>query len=73
MEVKICVQYAARELVIETNESAEAIERAVADAIASGGLLTLADAKGKKVFVAAEKITYVEIGAATQNAVGFRS
>lgn len=73
MEVKIGVQYAARELVIETNESADVIEKSVADALAAGGLLTLADAKGKRVFIAAEKITYVEIGAATQNAVGFRS
>lgn len=73
MEVKIGVQYAARELVVETEESAESIEAAVAAAIAADTLLTLTDSKGKKLFVPAAKITYIEIGSAVQNAVGFRS
>ncbi|WP_300681960.1 DUF3107 domain-containing protein [Nocardioides sp.] len=73
MEVKIGVQYAARELVIETEESAETVEAAVSAAIAADTLLSLTDIKGKKVFVPAAKITYVELGSAVQNAVGFRS
>jgi hypothetical protein len=73
VEVKIGVQYAARELVVETEESAESIEAAVAAAIAADTLLTLTDSKGKKLFVPAAKITYIEIGSAVQNAVGFRS
>lgn len=73
MEVKIGVQYAQRELVVETNESPEAIEKLVADAIANGGLLTMTDTKGRRVFVPTDRLTYVEIGPSTVGHVGFRS
>jgi len=73
VEVKIGVQYAQRELVVETDETTEAVEKLVSEAISSGGLLILTDHKGKKVFVAADKITYVEVGRSTVTAVGFRS
>lgn len=73
MEVKIGVQNAARELHIDTDESAESIEKQVADALAAGGVLTLADVKGRKVVVPTEKLAYVEIGHGTLGQVGFRS
>ncbi len=73
MEVKIGVQYAARELVVDTDETVDAIESAVSAALAADTLLTLTDSKGRKVFVPAGKITYVEISSAVPNAVGFRS
>jgi len=71
VEVKIGVQYATRELVVETDESAENVEKLVADAVTGSSLLTLTDQKGRKVFVPGEKITYVEIGARTLGQVGF--
>ena len=73
MEVRIGVQYAARELVIESADDAKDIESQIAEAVSAGGVLTLVDRKGKKVLVPAEKIAYVEIGAPSQGAVGFRS
>jgi len=73
VEVKIGVQNAARELHIDTDESAESIEKQVADALAAGGVLTLADVKGRKVVVPTEKLAYVEIGHGTLGQVGFRS
>ena len=73
MEVKIGVQNAARELHIDPDESAESIEKQVADALAAGGVLTLADVKGRKVVVPTEKLAYVEIGHGTLGQVGFRS
>ena len=73
MEVKIGVQYAARELHIDTDESPESIEKQVADALAAGGVLTLTDVKGRKVVVPTEKLAYVEIGHGTIGQVGFRS
>jgi hypothetical protein len=73
VEVKIGVQYAQRELVVETNETAETVEKLVADAVAAGGLLSLTDAKGRKIFVPAEKVAYVELGPSTVGHVGFRS
>ncbi|HEY0889896.1 MAG TPA: DUF3107 domain-containing protein [Nocardioides sp.] len=73
MEVKIGVQHAQRELVVDTTESAESIEKLVAEALSGGGLLTLTDQKGRKVVVPGEKLAYVEVGPSTVGHVGFRS
>jgi hypothetical protein len=73
VEIKIGVQYAARELVVESEEPLESVEKLVADAVSAGGVLTLRDRKGKHVIVPAEKIAYVEIGSGTLGTVGFRS
>ena len=73
VEVKIGVQNAARELVIEADETTEAIEKLVSDAIASEGILGLTDAKGRRVVVPVAKLAYVEIGRSHSGQVGFRS
>lgn len=73
MEVKIGVQNAARELVVDSGETREHIQQAVAEAVADDGVLTLTDAKGRTVVVPAAKLAYVEIGSSTSGAVGFRS
>lgn len=72
MDVKIGVQYAQRELVVETGESREDIERNLADALAGSSIFTLTDTKGRSVFVPADKITYVELGSGSAGTVGFR-
>ena len=71
MEVKIGVQHATRDLVIETDDTAESIEKLVGEAIASGGVLALTDQRGRKVLVPADRLAYVEIGVHTGQ-VGFR-
>ena len=73
MEVKIGVQNAARELNIDTDESPDSVAKQVADALSAGGVLTLADSKGRRVLVPVEKLAYVEIGHGTIGQVGFRS
>ncbi len=73
MEVKIGVQYAARELVVETDASNDDIQKAVSEAVSSDGVLSLTDAKGRTVVVPAAKIAYVEIGTSAGGTVGFRS
>ncbi len=73
MEVKIGVQQAARELVVETDESGDAIEKQISDAITAGGVLTLTDNKGRRTMVPADKIAYIEIGRSVAGQVGFRS
>jgi hypothetical protein len=74
VEVKIGVQNASRELVLESTESTDAVEKIVAQALSSDtGVLTLSDAKGRKVLVPVEKLAYVEIGSPTAGQVGFRS
>ncbi len=72
MEVKIGVQYAARELVVDSGETQENIQQAVADAVAGDGVLMLTDTKGRTVVVPATKLAYVEIGTSSTGAVGFR-
>ena len=73
MEVKIGVQYANRELTVDTDLDAAGIEDAVRQAIADGGVLSLSDAKGRRIVVPAEKLAYIEISTSTVGQVGFRS
>ena len=73
MEVKIGVQHAPRELIVETDDTTENVEKVVAEAVASGGVLTLTDSKHRKIMVPASKLAYVEIGGGVAGQVGFRS
>jgi len=74
VEVKIGVQYAARELVLESAQSADEVAKAVSDALrADLGVLTLVDDKGRRVLVPADKLAYVEIAENEQRRVGFAS
>lgn len=71
MEVKIGVQYAARELVIESNQSHAEIEQAITKAMGGSGVLTLVDEKGRRVIVPVDKLAYVEIAESESRRVGF--
>jgi hypothetical protein len=73
VEVKIGVQHAPRELVVETDDTAESVEKVVAEAVASDGVLTLTDSKHRKIMVPASKLAYVEIGGGVAGQGGFRS
>jgi hypothetical protein len=71
VEVKIGVQHAHRELVVESVDSPADIAKAVADALANDGVLTLVDEKGRQVIIPAAKLAYVEIDEAQTRKVGF--
>lgn len=71
MEVKIGVEYSAREIVLESAQTSDEIERLVTAALDAGGLLTLVDEKGRRVLVPVAKLTYVEIGETLERRVGF--
>ncbi len=72
MEIKIGVQHAARELSLESELSAEEVEKAVAAALTGkSGLLVLSDEKGRKLMVPADRLAYIEIGEPTARRVGF--
>lgn len=73
MEVKIGVQNATRELILDSDEALDTIEGRIADAVESGGLLSLTDTKGRRTVVPGAKLAYVELGGSTVGAVGFRS
>lgn len=72
MEVKIGVQHAARELLVETDDTLENVEKMVHEAVASDGVIALIDNKGRKILVPAAKLAYIEIGGGVAGQVGFR-
>lgn len=73
MEVKIGVQHAPRELLIESGEDQETVEKQVVEALASDGqVLALTDSKGRRIVVPGDRIAYVEIGGGVSGNVGFR-
>lgn len=72
MEVKIGVQFAPRELSLESAQTSAEVEQAVTEAIAAGtGTLNLVDDRGRKVLVPVDKIAYVEIAESSPRTVGF--
>lgn len=75
MDVRIGVQYTAKEIEVDLGETSEteSIQKEI-DAVLSGGskVLWLTDRRGRKVGVPADKIAYVEIGAdSSERRIGF--
>ena len=74
VEVKIGVQFANRELVIDSQDSSDEIEKAVNAALSGDtSVLALTDIKGRRVLVPTDKLAYVELGSPSSGHVGFRS
>ena len=74
MEVKIGVQNTNRELVLDSSESSDDVEKTVAASLEGDAkVLVLSDSKGRKVLVPADTRAYVEIGTSTTGQVGYRS
>jgi len=73
MEVRIGVVYTARELVVETDESPDAVAQAVEAAVGGkSSVLWLTDSKGRRVGVPTDKIAFVEVASdAGDRQVGF--
>jgi hypothetical protein len=72
VEVKIGVQFAPRELSLESVQTPAEVEASVTEAIASGkGTLNLVDERGRRVLVPVDKIAYVEIAESSTRTVGF--
>ncbi|MBK8867794.1 MAG: DUF3107 domain-containing protein [Dermatophilaceae bacterium] len=71
MEVRIGVRQVAREVVFETEQTPEAIGAAVEAALRDGSVLTLVDDKGRRYFVPAEAIGFVNVGETEKGRVGF--
>lgn len=73
MEVKIGIRDVAREVILESEQSPDAVAELVNTAITSQGMLRLKDDKGRLVMVPGPLIGYVEIGAPETRRVGFGS
>jgi hypothetical protein len=73
VEVKIGVQYASRELTVESDQTPAEVEQLVTDALAKDTVLSLTDDKGRKVIVPVSKLAYVEIAESSNRPFGFTS
>lgn len=71
MEIRIGVQHAPREVVLESNESADSVKELIDVAMSTGSVLSLTDEKGRTIVIPGEKIAYVEIGVPAAGRVGF--
>ena len=71
VEITIGVKNVAREITLESEQTADAVGELVASALASGGLLTLTDHRGRRVLVPADSLGFVELGQEEQRRVGF--
>ncbi len=72
MEVRIGVQHANRELVLESSQTSDDVQGIVADALTSDDrLLILVDEKGRRVIVPSTRLAFVEIGQESSRRVGF--
>ena len=72
MEVRIGVKGAPRELVLDSNQSADEIQKTIDAALKDDApTVTLSDEKGRRVVVATDKLAYVEIAESEGRRVGF--
>jgi hypothetical protein len=72
VEVRIGVQHAHRELMVESSQSSDEVQQLVARALSGEDpLLVLVDERGRRVVVPAEKLAFVEIGEESARRVGF--
>lgn len=71
MEIKIGIVDTPKEISVDSDESVEAITKAVQAALKDGTLLTLTDTRGRTFLVPAGKVGYVEIGPGSSRKVGF--
>ncbi|TDE17844.1 DUF3107 domain-containing protein [Actinomadura sp. 6K520] len=72
MQVRIGVQNVPKELVVDTGQSADEVQDALADALSRpGGVFALQDRRAGRVVVPAERVGYLEITEDEQRNVGF--
>lgn len=73
MEIKVGIVHGAREIVLESEDSAADVETAFGKAVADEAVLTLTDDRGRKVLIPASRIAYLELGQEAARRVGFGS
>jgi hypothetical protein len=71
VEVKIGIQHAPREVVLQSEQTPEEVVALVSAAVANGSLLVLSDDAGRTVAIPGDKIAFLEVGAAERGRLGF--
>lgn len=74
MQIKIGIQNSGRELIIESEETTEAVNKKVEKALTdAASTLQLTDDKGGTVIIPSSALAYIEIAAEQPRKVGFVS
>jgi len=72
VDIKIGITNSPREIAFETAQTADEIEKAVSEALASKSThLSLQDEKGRRFIVPVGSLAYVEVGAEESRRIGF--
>ncbi|AXK44686.1 DUF3107 domain-containing protein [Brachybacterium saurashtrense] len=71
MEIRIGIQHSPREIVIESEEGADALIEKLTGAMADGTPVTLVDDKGRTVLIPGAKVAYAEVSTEEPRRVGF--
>jgi hypothetical protein len=73
VEITIGVQNLTREVTLDADITADEVDKALKAALASDGVLDLSDPRGRRIFVPARMIGYIEVGPEETRRVGFGS
>ena len=71
MDIELGIQNVARAVTFSTDESADNVSQAIAQAVADNATIDLTDDKGRRIIVPAKALGYAIIGSETKHAVGF--
>jgi hypothetical protein len=71
VDIKVGIQHVTREVVVDSADTANDVEKAFTEALSDDGFLRLNDAHGRKVLIPAGKIAYIDIGEENARRVGF--
>ncbi|MFG2005900.1 DUF3107 domain-containing protein [Spirillospora sp. NPDC048911] len=72
MQVRIGVQFVPKELVVETSQTADEVQEALAEALqAERGVFVLKDQRNGRVVIPADRVGYLEITEEEGRTVGF--
>lgn len=71
MDVRIGISDVAREVTVRTEASADDLAEALNKAIADDSLFEITDTQGRRVFIPASKVAYLDLGSTDSRAVGF--
>ena len=71
MDIELGIQNVARPVNFSTDESADNVSQAIAQAVTDNATIDLTDDKGRRIIVPAQALGYAIIGSETKHAVGF--
>ena len=71
MDIELGIQNVARPVNFSTDESADNVSQAIAQAVADNTTIDLTDDKGRRIILPTKALGYAIIGSETKHAVGF--